>query len=279
MTFDFELESILKQQEESPTEEQSPVQAQTDDFADQMSEVEKRLEVAQYYRLLLNDSLFQEPTEASLKVEEEVRGFIKSRLGVLLGIKQETSDLFSAEEVETLKELSSIGTEGVQVVKAIVGKVSKKPVLLESRTEKTEPKLKVQPAKPKPALKKAVEAPKKDSPSKPVAKAGNNIKIPNRYKNDPTLKVVNNRIFVQSKNGNGELMWEKDLKSGKIEPILRDVTPVSVAQGIKPMPLPTGDQMRMLLEQQAQKSVQMSDSTSTAVAQQLGASSRGDNNE
>lgn len=278
MTFDFELESILKQQEEPPTEERTPVQAQTDDFADQMSEVEKRLEVAQYYRLLLNDSLFQEPTEASLKVEEEVRGFIKSRLGVLLGIKQQTSDLFSAEEVETLKELSSIGTEGVQVVKAIVGKVSKKPVLLESRVERTEPKLKVQPAKPKPALKKTIEAPKKDSTSK-TPKTMNNIKIPNKYKDDPTLKVVNNRIFVQSKNGSGELMWEKDTKTGKIEPIMRDVTPVSVAQGIKPMPLPTGNQMQMFLEQQAQKSVQMSDSTSTAVAQQLGASSRGDNNE
>ena len=70
-------------------------------------EVERRLEVAACYRLLLNESLFNDPSPTAKLVDDEIRGFIRSRLANLVGVGAPTTDsTFTAEEVQALKLLA-----------------------------------------------------------------------------------------------------------------------------------------------------------------------------
>lgn len=75
-----------------------------------MTEVERRLEMAYYYRLLLNDSLFVDAdSEIAQFVEGEIRSFVQERLEILLGIKhpQPKAEGFTPIEVAILKKLTS----------------------------------------------------------------------------------------------------------------------------------------------------------------------------
>jgi hypothetical protein len=90
-----------------------------------MDEVEARLEVASYYRILLQNPMFDNGTKAANLVEYEVRGFIRERLGVLLSIgsapKKETT--FSDEQVEVLRTLGDLTPNHVTALKMIASKV------------------------------------------------------------------------------------------------------------------------------------------------------------
>jgi len=116
MPFDFAELDIAEDPKPSETPvnrpELPPEQSESALFEAEMSEVEKRLEVASYYRLLLNDSLFTDKTPASVMVENEIRGFIRDRLAYLLNIKQEVKATpvelpFSQEELAALTWLAS----------------------------------------------------------------------------------------------------------------------------------------------------------------------------
>ena len=118
MPFDFAELDIAEDPKPSETPVSTvqftpPEQSESELFAAEMSEVEKRLEVASYYRLLLNDSLFTDKTAASVMVENEIRGFIRDRLAYLLNIKQEPKAAvpvelpFSKEELAALTWLAS----------------------------------------------------------------------------------------------------------------------------------------------------------------------------
>ncbi len=82
-----------------------------------MREVDVRLDVTAHYRELLRGSLFATETEAGAIVEEEIRRFVRNRIEVLLGIRQETnSNAFTGPEVTALKVwakhiLSEMGPE------------------------------------------------------------------------------------------------------------------------------------------------------------------------
>src|SRR5262249_21609094 len=56
-----------------------------------LSEVERRLEIASHYRLLLQDRLFESTSLAARQVEAEVRAFVKERLEILVGMRQPTT--------------------------------------------------------------------------------------------------------------------------------------------------------------------------------------------
>lgn len=79
------------------------------DFA----EVEQRFQTAQYYKLLLKESLFSDDSAAAQQVEGELRQFIRTRIKVLLGLEGvrvnvvERDPVFSADEILALKELAS----------------------------------------------------------------------------------------------------------------------------------------------------------------------------
>jgi hypothetical protein len=139
MPFDFDLddqsEDVLYDHSTPPARNyrgqsvdevvQGFIEIEEEDIDEQLSDVEKRLEIAAHFRLLLRDHLFSEPvTEAGLVVEKMVRSFIKGKLKVLLGIEPPPPERhlpppsdFSTEQVEALrlvadKVLASQGGSG-----------------------------------------------------------------------------------------------------------------------------------------------------------------------
>lgn len=117
-----------------------------------MSEVEKRLEVASYYRMLLNDSLFTDATAAGRTVEAEVRAFIRERLAVLLNIKPARP-----EPVEVKSPFSDVQ---IQALQALANKVIGKPALIEP--------VKAAALAPRPPAVRRVETPQPQSSTAPA---------------------------------------------------------------------------------------------------------------
>lgn len=74
-----------------------------------LADVDKRLEVAHYYRMLTKGAIFEDQNEATAIVEKELRIFIRERLSVLLNLKGEgeagapKQGQFTEEEVAILK--------------------------------------------------------------------------------------------------------------------------------------------------------------------------------
>lgn len=162
MPVDFDEEDLSGVVEETmgePAPPELPVQEQ--DLESQMSEVEARFEVAQYYRLLLNDSLFQDPPNPSVanRVETEIRAFIKTRMQALMGIAVDApGKIFSDSEVQVLRTLAQPDVS--EALKALAAKVLKKPAILDAKPlakaaaePKREPTLRKVVSRPKAALK------------------------------------------------------------------------------------------------------------------------------
>lgn len=79
-----------------------------------MSEVEVRLEEANCYKALLQNSLFEEPGPIAQKVESKVRDFIRKELKILLGLEHPNAtvetianSVFNSKEIEALKALAA----------------------------------------------------------------------------------------------------------------------------------------------------------------------------
>ena len=89
----------------APTRKEVPMTTQP-----KMTEVERRLEMAYYYRLLLNDSLFVDAnSEIAQVVESEIRQFVQERLEILLGIRvvqPKAVEQFDRAEALVLKTLA-----------------------------------------------------------------------------------------------------------------------------------------------------------------------------
>lgn len=205
-------------------------------FDDQLSEVEQRLEIASYYRLLLNDHLFGDMTPAAVEVEKEVRGFIRNRLEVLLGIKQETApakDVFTEAEVSALKTVAS--------------KILRKPELAEPVKAAPPPapslrQVAAPAAKAPPALKKTAPAPKQvvrkaETASRPAPKP--EPKKEAKANSEP--EQVSGRIKKRYKQ-----IVAPDGRTVEI-----DVTPQGTSPVSKPVPMPTGAQLTQLSNSQA----------------------------
>lgn len=99
------LEELVPAPAPSRPQPQVTEESESDDY---MSLVDQRLEVAQYYRLLLGEPLFDKDTAASRIVEREHRAFIRERLEVLLSIRQEQpapvpQSQFTEQEISALK--------------------------------------------------------------------------------------------------------------------------------------------------------------------------------
>lgn len=217
---------------------------------DQLTEVEKRLEVASYYRLLLNDHLFGTMTPAALEVEKEVRSFIRSRLEVLLGIKQETApakDVFTEAEVAALKSVAS--------------KVLRKPELAEPVKPAPAPAPSLRQvaspvAKPPPALKKAV---KEEAPA---------VKKAEPVRAEPTKRAEKTREAAPVETGKQRKRY-KQIVAPDGRTVEIDVTPPGSSPVSKPIPTPTVAQLTQVTNSQAhQQLAQMSTDPLVAVLTQ-----------
>lgn len=266
-----------------------------------MSEAEKRFEVAQYYKLLLRDNLFQNSSDASEQVESEIRTFIKDRLSVLLGVKaaHATASSFTPEQVQVLSEFADLGEEAPAMLRALMGRINKKMVKQTPKSlPKEEPALKVVKEPTKPALRKVrTEEPRlKHEPEPqqqqsqpqqqaPKQKGGGrkpNVKlqvpIPEEYKNDPTLKVEGTKVFVHARNTDGMLMYRTP--KGDIvntfdsanEVVYKDVTPVAKPIGhIQPIPMPSNDHLGAIMAEKAEKVIKtQSGEGNNLILRQLG---------
>jgi len=136
------------------------------DVEDQMSEAEARLEVAQYYKLLLNQDLFDNGGPAAGQVQQEMRQFARQRLAALLGVPMKSSGL-SDGEAQRLRVLAS--EEVVTVLVELASRLLKKPSLMGTARKQ----LQEAPATPAaaPVAPKKVKAPSLRKVATPAAKA------------------------------------------------------------------------------------------------------------
>jgi len=192
-----------------------------------LTEVERRLELARYYRMLLSGGLFSGHSAVGRQVELEVRGFVNQRLQVLLGISAEGQVAqeggFSAEEVKVLKA----------VAKGLLKK--KEPTLNRTRPPPVTPEPTLKPvAEPeKPKLKQR----KPEPDLTPVAPA------PVRGAPDPspTNRKQRKALAVGDIIKDGNKTYEVVMLDGKLFP--KDITGQSVSKDKKPIPMPTGPAM------------------------------------
>jgi hypothetical protein len=255
---------------EEPAEEEDD--AGTDDVEAQMSAVAQRLLLAQYYQTLLNGSLFEGDTSPpALRVTKELRGFVRQRLAVLMGVKREPigaapavvmKPQFTDDEVKALRavaaKVNGLGTvpqapskppEAPPVLKKVEAPVTAAPKLAAAKAPPT-----VQAKKPPaPITIQAKPGQRAGPPPRPAVKTAPKVadsRVPEAYRNDPTLTFKNGKVFVQMRDADDQPLWVQDLKTGKSEPMLKDVTqqakPVPGTATI--LPTPSVEQANMVMQ-------------------------------
>jgi len=216
-----------------------------EELNDDLTEIEKRLEVASYYNCLLKDSVFgADPSHAARVVTYRIKKFVKGELSELVGLTLPKSvasvqPLFSDAEIAALKALAAkvIGRPSV-----MDGPLTKGPVL--NTVVKPNPSHTLPVARPNIPTLKHVATPK-------TSVAGQDslgIK----------QQMTGARQLVKKQtNTNGKKRFVEiphPMVSG--ETILKDVSSQSQPTGaLKPLPMPQGTQMTMVTEQQAQLNI------------------------
>ncbi len=160
--------------------------------ATQLSEAEVKLEKANCYKVLLQDSMFEDYSPATAEVEAEIRAFILKRLRVLMGIEQEasatSSGAFSKEEVSALKHLASrVISKNPQAAQAQMAQPKKE--------EKVQPKLRVRSSAPE---QREAPAPTK-RPVSNLAKVPEKVKPVRKQKETVTIALPNGHV-VETEN-------------------------------------------------------------------------------
>jgi len=229
-----------------------------DEVDNQLSEVEKRLERAQYYNLILKEDLFDDDSESGKAVIEELREFIRGRLGVLLGLKHEPR--------KEVPKPPPFDEDEIQALKAMAARVLKKPAILAPKPEPTKtaapPTLKkvevsFQPkvasrSTPAPALNPRTQSkviPKAVVTGKQKAKIGSKYKtkadLPPALQEDPAVEVIGGKVFRTVVTEDGK-------------EIRMNITPQArpTATGVKPLPMATPEQQNQVNAMHAAETIQ-----------------------
>jgi len=230
MPMDFDDDDISGVIDETEEESQAPVRPQVQqtsaqDLDDQMSEVEKRLEMAQYYRLVLQDTIFNDPpnVEVADRVEGEIREFVRSRMALLVGVgaaekkPEPVVSQFTDAEVLAIRTLAQ--PEVVSALKALAAKVLKKPEILDAKPLQA-------PAKPK--------APAREPTLKKIVRPAPSVEA-------ETTRTVRSPAQAAPR-GRGKKQ-EKVFKTVTTEDgreVKMDITPQAQPVGVKPFPTPVG---------------------------------------
>jgi hypothetical protein len=236
MPVDFDEDDIsgVIEEAEQPAYPSPVAQARRDQFAqqyqeaqsidDQMSEVEKRLEMAQYYRLVLNDTIFNDPPNVEIadRVEGEIREFVRGRMSLLVGVGEEKKPemLSPFSDAETLALRTIAQPDVVAALKALAAKVLKKPEILDAKPRVAAPEKPKGPPK-EPTLKKIVRTPA--APQQPTQ----------RQQQAPTAAPPSGRGKQQKRVL--KKVQRVDGTEGEV-----DVTPPAQPVGVKPFPTPVG---------------------------------------
>lgn len=253
-------------------------EAQEEDYQEVVSHVDRRLKIAQYYRLVLDASMFDDNTPEARIVQSRLRKFASGEIEVLFGMKAAPTAVgaspFSQDEIDALKALAAATMAAKK--RSAEPKMNKIGQLAAPAPAAPAPALKPIQAKPavrvqttpqvasprpRPAVQPPVAAAKPGElqnqvpPGSPSLK--NDPRIPPDYTADPTVRIKNGHVYVQQRNDAGELLWVHEPGMKKPMPMLKDVTPVAQPQGIQPVPMPSAEAMSLLTSQiSANESVQ-----------------------
>lgn len=153
--------------------------AAVSDETDDLLDVDLRLETADYYRAILRHSFFEVEGQAAQIVDREIRGFIRERLEVLLGLREKAAAPaivqaklpFDDNEVDALKALAARVLKKPSVVeeRPLVKKMGTPPPARQAVQVPKKPVVKRIPAPAPAPSSKPVVAAKKPAPAPPVA--------------------------------------------------------------------------------------------------------------
>ena len=272
---------------EEPQEEVAAEESHSDEWEEQMTEAELRLQKASYYRILLDDHLFDDHSnEICAEIEKEMRQFVRTRLGVLLNLtseKESGTELFSTQEVSALKAVAaSFNAQEIAVLKTLAAKIVSKPSLIgQAAVKPAEP---VKPAPPpKPTLKKrSIPDKKPEVAPKPVVAPPVQQK-PKKQADKPAVKKPAEASFedgevVKEGDRTYRIKWIEEradyepppgvgkiVKNGHTYKVLKmDITKQTPAPGY--IPMPSVGQMRQITEMKANEVVAIMPGTMAGIA-------------
>ena len=259
----------------------SPV-PEEEDYEKVLSQVDRRMRVAHFYRDVLEADLFSEKTAEAKIVQGRIRKFCNDELEVIFGMRSAQvaatdGGQFSVDEVKVLKELiarltlAETAKQTKSPVKAVnkVQQVQQKaPAVVQIRTQQQSkppapaPVAPVPVAPPSPAAKQPPRDPKID------------LRIPEQHRNDPTARVVKGKVYIQARDDDQNPLWRSvDSTTGRAlknqVPIMRDVTPIAKPTGapIQPVAMPSmlggaSSPFSQVMQQHADSTLQMIDRAS-----------------
>jgi hypothetical protein len=256
--------------------EQSPVVADSEEDPE-LQDVDLRLEIADYYRAILKHQFFDTSSAPAAKhVDKEIRGFVRERLEVLLGLRDprvpEVVAQFDEDEVKALKIIAakvngkpSLVTAPAPMVAKMPAPPTKKPVI----PARPKPQVKKIPAPPpapssKPVAKKPESKPAAAKPQPQKAPVQQKAKAPPKPKEDAAVQTYIDVNKKQVTLVEGETIEEKGRKylvvrndAGTL--FRKDVTGQVIAPGrIPPMSV---QQMSIMSQQQAEAQLNALDET------------------
>ena len=225
-----------------------------EDYEVSIGAVDKRMKIATYFRLILDGALFSDGSPEAKIVEKRIRAYVRGELEVLFGMKAAaapTTGQFTPEEVDVLRQFIARLSKPAAVPTKVAAAPQLKPI-----QSPPAPQLVVKQA-PAPVV--AAKPVPKQAPAKPVAApVAKKVdpRIPPQYRNDPTARIAGGRVYVQSRNGDGELLWTED-KGGKRQPLMKDVTLVNTPPPGAPQqqPQPSAEVNNMIMGQHAEAAV------------------------
>lgn len=230
-----------------------------DDLDDQLEDVEKRLEVASLYRLLLKDRLFDLESPAARQVENRIRRFVKTELKVLLGLQAPANAVklpFTEDQLSALIHLADkvLGRSSAEAAPSSTNNAVRRvesapPAQAVRQVRQPAPVVRQQPVAPKrpaptPAPRQASPAPAAPGPKRrnkaPVVVKEQQISADSR---DTAVTQIetNGRTTREYKDAEGRSMGKRDMT-----PQVRPSTALA---------MPTPDQMHSITSQQAMQSV------------------------
>ncbi len=205
--------------------EEEAVKAALDDVESQMSEAEYRLEIASYYKMLLNQPIFEgvENEQAAAVVEAEIREFVRTRLAALLGVAIKTQGL----SPQQTKLLSLLADEAVVTsLLELVSRLLKKPSLLQGAKKKLqerEPEAAPVPVAPK--AKPSLRRVRPEAKPEPVPEAPARRGRAKREPQAPEVREVVSGPQITGRKGRKSKITQKVVTQG----VDKDGNPVEIA--------------------------------------------------
>lgn len=206
-----------------------------------LAEVDIRIRKANFYRLILENSLFDNGDSVAEEVEAEFRSFATGRLRVLMGM-----------EAETKPTAQAFPPDEIQVLRLWASKLLKKPGIMQVEPPRqatptlTKPSAQAPTLKPVAAGNMAAGAPKLNQVAAPKRGPG---RPPGTGKNQQANKAPapEGQDIQTDENGRKFVMVERGTdEKGNARFVKVDVTPPVRVEAIKPAPMPSPEQSLMM---------------------------------